>query len=333
VPRRREPLETVIALDIILVAAALAFAYSLGAHYTGACMRMPYAAGAVRLVPALLLMAPFVLVGAVFASGAVEATVGHGILAGTTVAIPLAIAIVLSAFCLTAAYNLVALPTSTIQILVFSAVGAGLGAGVGIHWATIETLLVVWATAPFAACGLGFAFTRLLDRWSARRRRPEGPALLRPVALGLVAIGAGASFAMGANDVANSSGAFVMTGLFGLRVAGLIGGVGMAVGVLTWGRPLLQRVAFDIVKLDARTAAASQLAQSAVILVSVSFGYFTSMNQALVGAMIGSGLSRPSGAVVRRTVRDVLAGWAVGPVSGAALGFVVAEGMRAGHLL
>ena len=323
-----------IVLAYVLIAAAFAFAYSLGAHYTGACMGMPYAAGAIRLVPALILMAPFVVLGAVFASGAVEATVGHGILSTATVAIPLAVAIVVSAFCLTAAYNAVALPTSTIQILVFSAVGAGLGAGVGIRWGTIETLLGVWAAAPFAACGLGFVFTRLLDRWGGRGPAAgKGLQLTGHAAIALVAIGTAASFAMGANDVANASGAFVMTGLFGLTIAGLIGGIGMALGVLTWGRPLLQRVAFDVVKLDPRTAAASQLAQSAVILVSVSFGYFTSMNQALVGAMIGAGLARPGGTVQRRTVRGILAGWGVGPVSGAALGLVLALALRTAHLL
>ena len=323
-----------IILEYVLVAAAVAFAYSLGAHYTGACMGMPYAAGAIRIVPALLVMAPFVLVGAVLASGAVEATVGHGILASATVAIPLAAVIVVSAFLLTSAYNLVALPTSTIQILVFSAVGAGLAAGVGVRWSTIETLVAVWATAPFAACGLGFGFTRLLDRWRRAGRTPaSGPSLTQHAAWALVGIGMAASFAMGANDVANSSGALVMTGLFGLTLAGLVGGVGMVLGVLTWGRPLLQRVAFDVVKLDPRTAAASQLAQSTVILVSVSFGYFTSMNQALVGAMIGAGLARPGGTVKRKTVRDVLAGWAVGPVSGAALGFALAFTLRTLHWL
>jgi len=323
-----------ILLDLALVAAASAFAYSIGAHYTGACMGMPYAAGAIRLVPALLLMAPFVVAGAFLASGAVEATVGHGILSTATVAIPIAVAIVVSAFCLTSAYNLVAIPTSTIQILVFSAVGAGLGADLGIRWGTIEALLVVWASAPFAACGLGFGFARLIDRWG-QGRTGDGTTsrLTTHAAAALVAIGAAASFAMGANDVANASGALVMTGLFGLAVAGLIGGVGMALGVLTWGRPLLKRVAFDVVKLDPRTAAASQLAQSAVILVSVSFGYFTSMNQALVGAMIGAGLSRSRSTVSRRAVGGILVGWGVGPVSGAALGFALASAFSWGHLL
>ncbi|HTT16866.1 MAG TPA: inorganic phosphate transporter [Thermoplasmata archaeon] len=324
-----------ILLSLLLVAMAAGFAYSLGAHYTGACMGMPYAAGAIRLVPALALMAPFVLLGAVLASGGVETTVGHGILASSSVAIPLALAIVASAFCLTSVYNFVRIPTSTIQILVFSVVGAGVADGIGIQWRTIETLLGVWAAAPFAACGLGFLFARLLDRRvgaPAATGRPAAP-LARTAALALVGIGSAASFAMGANDVANASGSLVMTGLVGLFLAGLIGGVGMVLGVLTWGRPLLQRVAFDIVRLDARTAAASQLAQATVVLVSVSFGYFTSMNQALVGAMIGAGLARSGATVQRRTVRDILLGWGVGPVSGAALGGALVLALRAAHLL
>ncbi len=315
----------------VLIAAAFGFAISIGAHYTGACMGMPYAAGAIRPGRALLLMAPLALLGAVFASGAVETTVGHGILLSSRVALGLALAIIVSALALTSAYNFLTLPTSTIQILVFSAVGAGFAAGIGIDWGTIGTLLVVWASAPFAAFALGYVVVRVADRM-----RPPGPRardLAHAAVVGLVGVGAAASFAMGANDVSNASGAFVMTGLLGLMLAGLVGGVGLALGVLTWGRPLLKAVAFDLVQLDARMAISAQLAQSIVILVAVAFGFFTSMNQALVGAMIGTGMARRHRTVLWKTVRGVLTGWALGPVSGAALGYGVVLAFRATHLL
>jgi inorganic phosphate transporter, PiT family len=319
-----------LALAYLLIAAAFAFAFSMGAHYTGACMGMPFAAGAVRLVPALLMMAPLTLLGAAFASGAVEETVGHGILGSAPISIGVALAIIGSALALTSVYNLVRIPTSTIQILVFSAVGAGLGAGLPIEWRTIEILLVLWAIAPFVAFGLGYAFVRVADR---RRPLSPGPSSLARAAIyGLVGVGLVASFAMGANDVSNASGAFVMTGLFGGMTAGLVGGIGLAVGVLTWGRPLLRRVAFEIVKLDARMAIAAQLAQALVILAYVVFGYFTSMNQALVGAMIGAGIARRQSTVIWKTVRGLLAGWAVGPLSGASLGFLLVVGLGALHL-
>lgn len=315
----------------LLIGAAFAFAFSIGAHYTGACMGMPYAAGAIRPGRALLLMAPLAVLGAVYASGAVEATVGHGILAEPKVALGLALAIVLSALALTSAYNFFTIPTSTIQILVFSSVGAGLGAGVSIRWGTIETLLVLWAVAPFAAFGLGQLFVRFSDR--VFPGTPRSRTLTTYAMVGLVGVGAAASFVMGANDVSNASGAFVMTGLFGLMLAGFVGGLGLALGVLTWGRPLLRRVAFDLVELDPRMAISSQLAQSVVILVYVAFGFFTSMNQALVGAMVGAGMARHRSTVLWKTIRGILAGWAIGPVSGAGLGFAVATLFGWGHLL
>jgi inorganic phosphate transporter, PiT family len=309
-------------LAYALVAVALAFAVSIGAHYTGACMGMPYAAGALRPAQALLIMAPAALLGAVFASGRVETTVGHGILRASQVDYGLALAIVASALVLTSLYNFATLPTSTIHILVFSTVGAGLAAGVPVDWGTIETLLVLWVVAPFAAFGLGYLLTRAADRrWSPGS---GFGALARPAVWGLTAVGTAASFAMGANDVSNATGSFVMTGLFGLGTAALVGGIGLAAGVLTWGRPLLEKVAFRIVRLDPQMAIASQVAQAGVVLAYTAFGYFTSMNQALVGAMIGAGTARGEHTVLRRPVGEIALGWALGPVSGLALGFALA---------
>lgn len=55
------------------------------------------------------------------------------------------------------------------------------------------------------------------------------------LAVGLVAVGAIASFAMGANDVSNATGALVGTHTLSPLPAGLVGGAGLALGVLTWG--------------------------------------------------------------------------------------------------
>lgn len=308
-------------LAYVLIGAASAFAFSMGAHYTGACMGMPYASGAIRPGLALLLMAPLTLLGAFLASSQVEVTVGRGFLPGGSVSLAIAIGIILSAFALTSVYNLWRIPTSTIQILVFAIVGAGLEAGLPISWGTIGTLVILWSIAPFAAFGAAFLLLRLWDRLHPDGRGPSR--LSRPLIVSLVVVGGAASFAMGANDVANATGSFVMTGLFGPMTAGLLGGVGLAIGVLTWGKPLLEKVAFDVVRMDPAMATAAQLAQSVVILGYVTFGYFTSMNQALIGAMIGTGTARGQREIRWQAVRGILVGWAVGPLSGAVLGFLL----------
>jgi PiT family inorganic phosphate transporter len=247
---------------------------------------MPHALRAISARNALLVMAPLTLAGAALASHGVEHTVGHDLLTGAGLSVVGLVIVIAVAFGLTSLFNVMRVPTSTIQILVFSVVGAGLAAGTGVHWATIGTLAVIWAVAPVVAGLLGYALTRALDLVPAVRVQaqvtgaalagvtagdspagsggtaaamPAGPAVAAAadarttgglLAVGLITVGALASFAMGGNDVANATGSLVGTGTFSPLAAGLIGGAGLALGVLTWGRPLLRKVAFDIVTVD-----------------------------------------------------------------------------------
>lgn len=349
---------------IFLVVVAVGFAWNLGVHYTGAVMGMPYAARSIALWPALTLIAVLTILGATFASGGVEATVGQHIISDHSVAIPDAIVIVLSAGLLTLLYNYQKIPTSTIQILVFCVVGVGLAGHIPIYWETIGKLAVVWACAPVIAFGLGFLFTRLLDlviptelarsqtqhqakaigtqeatAWLVRAFPGVASSLSSDLALSkvsavttfalrflpllLVSVGIAASFVLGANDVSNATGVFILTHLFSLTVAGLIGGLAMAVGALTWGRRILKTVAFDVVKMDLTMASAAQGVQALVVLVAVTQGFFTSMNQALIGAMAGTGFARGRETVQRKQIVGILRGWLIGPLSGLTLAFVL----------
>ncbi len=317
-------------MTLALVAVAVAFAVSMGAHYTGACMGMPHALGAVSAWRALVIMAPLTFVGAALASHGVEHTVGHGLVAGS-LTVQAQIVIVGVAFALTSAFNVLRVPTSTIQILVFTVVGVALAAHAAVRWSTIGVLAVVWVVAPPVAALLGFVLTRVLDRVPALRARAELP---RPgtgsgstgvwLGVALTVVGAAASFTMGANDVANASGSLVASAGFSPLTAGVVGGLGLALGVLTWGRRLLHKVAFDIVTVDRPMATAAQLVQAAVVLTAVAFGLFTSMNQALVGGMAGAGLARGRRTVKTSSLLGILRGWVIGPGAGILAGFVIA---------
>ncbi len=151
---------------------------------------------------------------------------------------------------------------------------------------------------------------------------------LRFLPLLLVCVGMAASFVLGANDVSNATGVFILTHLFSFTLAGLIGGVAMAIGALTWGRRILNTVAFDVVKMDLTMASAAQGVQALVVLIAVTLGLFTSMNQALIGAMTGTGVARGRETVQRKQIVGILRGWLIGPLSGLVLAFVLEWLMR-----
>ena len=299
-------------MTALLIGLAIAFAWSIGAHYTGAVMGMPHALRAIGAWQALLLMAPLAFLGATFASHAVEQRVGSG-LTDARLTVGQQVVVIGVAFALTTLFNRLRAPTSTIQILVFAVVGVALAVGAGVRWTEIWHLAVVWVSAPVAAFVLGGLLTGGLDRVALGAR--TGTAL--------VGVGAVAAFAMGANDVSNASGALVGTRTFGPLAAGAVGGAGIAVGVLTWGKPLLRRVAFEIVDVDRSMATAAQLVQAAVVLAAVAFGFFTSMNQALVGAMAGAGLVRGREVVHVGTLLSIPLAWVVGPAGSVAAGYAL----------
>ena len=306
--------------EAVLVLVALGFSWSMGAHYTGACMGMPYAAGSIKLRPALTLMAAMTLFGATFFSHHVLIHVGHGIVL-TPLRVYAAISVIGIASLLTILFTRLRIPTSTIQIMVFALIGTAIPLGLRVEWTAVLRLAIIWLLAPFVACGLGFLFTKILDLIPWMRSTDSvshvGPAL--------VTAGAIASVAMGANDVSNATAVFLSTRLSGPLMAGFIGGTGLALGVVTWGRPLLERVAFEVVRLDRIMATAAQLVQALVVLTAVIFGYFTSMNQALVGAMAGAGLARGRKTIESRTVFMIVQGWFIGPGAGFAVAYLVAS--------
>ncbi|MGH2442376.1 MAG: inorganic phosphate transporter [Chloroflexota bacterium] len=295
----------------------------MGAHYTGAVMGMPFASGSIRLWPALISLSILTVLGATFLSHGVQQTVGLHVVSAHRVDARMLIVIELGAFFLTTIYTYAKVPTSTIQIVVFCIIGAATSSGIPVHWATVGMLAVVWVLAPPASALLAFAFTRGLDLVLSQevRSRPARLPLLLPRLL--VFVGLVASLALGANDVSNAVGVWSSIHLGSYLIAGLVGGVAMGIGALTWGQRILNRVAFDIVKLDLPMASAAQLVQAVVILLAVSQGLFTSMNQALIGAMAGAGLARGRQTVNRSVLYGILKGWAISPISGFALCFLL----------
>lgn len=314
---------------ILLIVLSLAFAWSMGAHYTGAVMGMPYGSHSIRLWPALVSLAILTVLGATFLSHGVQQTVGLHIVNPHRVDARMLLVIEFGAFLLTTTYTYFKVPTSTIQIVVFCIAGASIAAHAPIQWATVGRLAVTWVLAPPVALVLGYLFTRGLDVILPTSSRDQPVPVSTVLPRLLVAVGLLASLALGANDVSNAVGVWASIHLATYLEAGLVGGIAMGIGALTWGQRILNRVAFDIVKLDLSMASAAQFVQALVILLAVSQGLFTSMNQALIGAMAGAGLARGRETVNRATLYGILTGWAISPITGFALSFLLYRLMRA----
>lgn len=308
-------------LVIAMVASGLFFGWTIGSHYTGATMGMAYGSGVIKSpLVATILIAVFVILGATFESHNVVTTVGTGIIRGEDMTPLGAMVMMLTAALVTAANTWMKWPVSTSQLACFSVVGAALAMGAPVFWqTTIVFLCVTWVGTPIMAAVLGYIFTHFTD-WFRKGKSERADKLL---GYALLVACCYAAYTLGCNNTGNAVGVF-----FGLKLttpmkAGFMGGVVMAIGALTWGRPILEKVGKGIVQLDLSMGVGAKVAQSVTAHTAAALGFPTSMNQALIGGVGGAGSARGLKTVDLAAMKEIVISWFLTPVVAGIVSFTL----------
>jgi len=130
------------------------------------------------------------------------------------------------------------------------------------------------------------------------------------------------AFAHGANDVANAvgplaaildilrSGTVKMKVAVPLWVLG-IGGVGIVVGLSTYGYRVMRTIGSKITQLTPTRGVAADLATVTTVLVCTRMKLPVSTTHTIVGAIVGIGLARGLWAVDKKVIGSVLSAWFV----------------------
>jgi PiT family inorganic phosphate transporter len=141
------------------------------------------------------------------------------------------------------------------------------------------------------------------------------------------------AFAHGSNDVANAIGplaAVVSVAQNGAIAAQsvvpiwvlVIGGVGIVVGLATFGRHVIATVGTKITHLTPSRGFAAELAAATTIVLASGTGMPISTTHTLVGAVLGVGLARGIDAIDLRVVTSIFVSWVVTIPAGASLAIV-----------
>jgi PiT family inorganic phosphate transporter len=155
----------------------------------------------------------------------------------------------------------------------------------------------------------------------------------RVFAVLMVITASGLAFAHGSNDVANAVGpvaAIVSTAHTGIVAAKsgievwilLLGGIGIVVGLATFGVRVIRTVGEKITHLTPSRGFAAELAASTTIVVASGTGMPISTTQTLVGAVLGVGMARGISAIDLKVVRNIFASWVVTIPAGATLSII-----------
>jgi inorganic phosphate transporter, PiT family len=307
-------------LIILITVAGLYVGWNIGANDSGNCIGASVGAGLIRYRTAIILVAIFVVLGALLGGGGVINTVGKGIVTD-----PLSAYAVLSALLCGGIFVTIAtflkVPVSTSQSVVGGVAGVGLAADLTVNFSKIITIVECWVLCPIMSCILSYFLYRGLRFWL--RNMKSTKVAERILMWGVLVSASYAAYSLGANNLGNAIGPIVVLDVVDFVLLTVLGSLSMAVGALTFGRGVAETVGKSITKLDLPGAFSAQVSAAFGLHFFSMIGIPVSTSQAIVGSVLGVGLVHGTRTVSKRKLVEIVVGWVATPLISGSVAFAV----------
>jgi PiT family inorganic phosphate transporter len=309
----------------ITVLMGLAVGWSIGANDAANSLGPAVGSRVLNLKQAIILICIFGFLGAYLQGSYVTKTIGKGIVPIYLLDKDMAMYLALVASFAACAWVVLAtywkMPISTSHSIVGAVAGAGMAIGAPVKWRCLLDIFICWIFTPLGAAILGYIFFRIfknvLPRIIPRR-------YLRSVVASLIIIsGCYVAFTWGANDVANATGVIVGAGIIDTKIAVLIGGLAIVVGIVTWGYKVIETIGSEITNLLPIMAFSAQLASAINVHIYTVFGIPVSTSHSIVGAIFGVGLVKGMRVLNIKIMKEIIVCWLATPFVSGILSFAV----------
>jgi PiT family inorganic phosphate transporter len=308
-------------------------AWNIGANDVANAMGTSVGSKALTLKRAVLIAAVLEFAGAFFAGSNVCETIQHGILAPQTFAAdPMVYVYGMMGALLATGFLLqigsyFGLPLSTTHAIVGGIVGFGvaLGGVEAIYWGHLFWVGGSWIASPLISGLIAYAVFRsisLMRKVPLTSSFPLQTEMEKPFVYLQIGSACLMAFAHGANDIANAIGP-VAAVFEVLKTQTLeshapipswllaIGGLGIVLGLATWGWRVIETVGEKITELTPTKGFSAEFGAACTILLASKLGFPVSTTHALVGAVLGVGLTGGIRAIHFSTLKSIAISWVV----------------------
>ena len=331
---------------LIFLLGGLFLGWSLGANDAANVFGTAVGTRMIRFKTAAIVCGIFVILGAMISGAGTTETLGKlGSINALPGAFAASVAAGLSVYLMTKA----GLPVSTTQAIVGAIVGWNIYTGSATNIKVLITIVGTWVLCPIIAGLIAMLFFTITKKF-LRKSKLHLLRLDAYTRTALLLAGAFGAYSLGANNIANVMGVFVpispftelnIMNVLTLSSQGqlfLLGGIAIAVGVITYSKKVMLTVGSDLLRLTPVAAFIVVIAHSIVLFVFASKGisnFLISINlppiplvpvsssQAIVGAVIGIGLLKGGKEVQWNIAGKITIGWVLLPIIAALISFIV----------
>jgi len=200
---------------------------------------------------------------------------------------------------------------------------------IGLELTTFEAYLIA-AGCGFVVAVIGKFFIRRIQPNRKAEKKFHYYTVERVFAVLMVVTACGMAFAHGSNDVANAIGpvaAVISIARDGVVTQEapvsiwilLLGGMGIVIGLATYGRHVIAMVGSKITHLTPSRGFTAELAAATTIVIASGTGIPVSTTHTLVGAVLGVGMARGISAIDLSVVGRIFLSWIITIPAGAIL--------------
>ncbi len=329
----------------LFLTSGLFLGWTLGANDAANIFGSAVGSRMISFTRAAIIASVFVILGAVLQGGGASETLGRlGSVNAMGGAFTVALAAGLTVYFMTRA----GLPVSTTQAIVGAIIGWDFFTNNAVDTRALTQIVTTWVTGPVLGAVFAFGLYHLvkITRKRIRIHLVRYEAYMRA---GLLIAGAFGAYSLGANNIANVMGVFVSSvpldktgfGLFTLTGAQqlfFLGGLAIAVGVVTYSRKVMQTVGANLLELSSEAAFVVVMSQALVLFIFSSSALSgvmvraglppiplvpVSSTQVVVGSVLGIGLYKGIRNINLRLLGSIASGWITTPVAAGLLTFLL----------
>ncbi|MDD3626116.1 MAG: inorganic phosphate transporter [bacterium] len=287
--------------------------WGLGANDASNVFGTGVASNLIKYRNAIILTAVFVIVGALMEGEKTFDTIGK---LNSTLTLNTAFIASFAAGLTVFIMTVLKLPISTSQAIVGAILGISIYYRQDVDFGKLTKIFICWVTTPLGAAIISFLLYKIIDFILSKFKYGERK-IHTFVKIGVVISGCLGAYSLGANNVANVTGVFVGADMINPFWGTLIGGLSIALGVLTYSKNVMLTVGKNITTLGPLTAFIAVLGQAITVYIFTQIGVPVSTSQAIVGAVAGVGLVKGMQVINMKTIFNIVIGWVSTPVSGA----------------
>jgi len=211
------------------------------------------------------------------------------------------------------------IPASTSHAIVGSLVGVGLFFKNPIDYKRLMNSVISWIITPIGTVIFSIMLFFLLRIIFSNIKNVVVYNLI--IKILSISIGCYGAYTLGANNLANVVGTYVGAGMLTSIQAKLLGGITIAIGVLTYSRNVMETVGKGIAVLDPFSALIAILSGAIVLHIFAEIGIPVSSSQAIVGAVFGVGLIRSTKTISYKKIIQIFTGWIFTLIGTVAFGY------------